>query len=231
MLDLDQEGRALEVRVACHGRQGLFETGIVEGDQGLECGVADVRGSVGIGQQCGEPVAHGFGLELGAGEQPGRGLGGGDHECLAARADRFLHDRQRLGRAQVAETDQCRRGERVARHAGQLEQLGREVGLAEACQARITAAFQARSLLVCQIRLSSGIAGDRRRPKGLDGLVAQVDLRKMLDRLRVSIAKTVSPQECDQLELAREVGFFVEMRPEGAAASSLSIRRRASIAK
>ena len=53
-------------------------------------------------------------------------------------------------------------------------------------------------------------------PKRLDGLVAEVDLREVLDRLRVSVAKTVAAQERDELELAGEVGFFVEVRPEGA---------------
>ena len=107
--------------------------------------------------------------------------------------------------------------ERADRPApAQLEQLGRQVRLPRRASADHRGVpGQVVAGLPDSPELGDG-AGISDGPKGLDGLVAKIDLRKVLDRLGVSVAETVPPQEGDELELAREVGFFVKMRPEGA---------------
>ena len=87
-----------------------------------------------------------------------------------------------------------------------------------------------RSFEVCQMHEFGDGAGIGHSAQGFDGLVAEVGLREVLDRLGVSIAETVAAQERDELEFSAQVGFFVQMRPEGDGGLSLSIRRRASTA-
>ena len=67
-------------------------------------------------------------------------------------------------------------------------------------RARIAAAFQARSLLVCQIRRQLGDRlGLGNRRNRLDGLLSKIHLREVLECLGVALTEPVAAQECDEL--------------------------------
>ena len=151
--------RATEARVAAESR-------VVERGEGPECGMADGGRGVGVGEECGEAVADVVVLEVGPGEELGGGAGGGDDDLVAAGGEGLTDDRQGSGVAEVAEADQGRVGEGVSRVAGDLQEPRGDIRPGRAAQARIAAAFQARSLLVCQIAAARGSPSARRSPRG-----------------------------------------------------------------
>ena len=157
-LPLDLSKRGVPSRLA--SRSTAARAGAIESRRARPSnrGRLDVRARrIGVGEERSQAVASRIRLQAGRASS----LAAARQAAITSSSLRDESACSRLAAPRpspVAQAHERRRRERVARLRASSSSLGSDVRLAEPREGGIAAAFQARSLLVCQIRLSSGIA-------------------------------------------------------------------------